>query len=116
MKNAGLFDEMKSFVNTKKSGEEFSRQEMLQHLIETGDVLVFPTTGAYTESMDNYRRQLTGAGFIEPTDKRGVYCKMKSIPKKTTSTKLRNLYKKETQRVREERAQKISRLLRRNSC
>jgi len=75
------FSNIKDYVNSKQIGDFVTRKELLQ-------------IACNASSVDPYRRCLVLCGFIEGTEKLGVYKKIKNIPDSLTSNKLtRNAYK-----------------------
>ena len=66
-----LFSEFCKWVNRLEDGTVFTRKELKN---EFSDPVDYPTT------LDTYRRMVGVAGFIEKTNKRGEYRKVKEIP------------------------------------
>ena len=75
------FSNIKDHINNKQIGDFVSRKELM-------------SAAHNSPSIDNYRRCLVLWGFLEGTEKLGVYKKIKDIPDSLTSNKLtRNAYK-----------------------
>ena len=66
-----LFSNFCKWLNRLNDGDTFTRKELKN---DFNDPVSWPTT------LDTYRRMVEVAGFIEKTNKRGEYRKVKDIP------------------------------------
>lgn len=89
----------REFMNSKNIGEIITRQEILLHtneefikagLFRVQNGLRYATFANTT--VDATRNMSTGAGFLEKTDKDGIYKVKKKFPRDYTVTKLRKDY------------------------
>jgi len=71
------FSELKAYINTIPNNNIVLRKDLVKNF------------GA----IDTYRRCFTLLGYLSDTETRGVYKKIKNIPKKITSSDLQYAYK-----------------------
>lgn len=95
MRNNNQFKNLKEIIN--ESFRCFVNVIDRQTLIKELDKRVklaryFDGKLAPTHTLDNYRRMLTKVGYLEETDKLGVYKIVKKIPDELSSSELKKLY------------------------
>ncbi len=74
------FSNIKEFINSKKDGDFILRKDMLEHL-------------EYFNALDTYRQAFSNLGYLSHPIRRGVYIKLKDIPKNFTATHLSDCYR-----------------------
>ena len=72
------FLNLKNYINSIKNNGFISRKDLINNV---------------SNSIDSYRRCLTLLGYLQDTEKQGVYKKIKNIPYSLTSSKLKFAYK-----------------------
>ena len=93
MEKPSLWKAIIKFINKRKIGEVFYRQELLTllPLYQDSKTPVFFKRCRAISSIDTYRNNLDRAGFIG-TVGRGQYMKLKPIPKKLTTAKIEKYF------------------------
>lgn len=83
-RDKNLWTVLKEFINSININETFTRKEMLAHIYDFN-------FNVHRHTTDCYRNDLCHCGFIEKTEKRGVYKKIRHIPIGMTMTQVRKI-------------------------
>lgn len=75
-----LWRHLCNFINLYENGQTINRQDIILHLDRMGVLGRYDTDKIWVRSVDVYRRYLTKAGYLEDTDKKGVYKKVSYYP------------------------------------
>ena len=82
---SSIWSIIREFVNTININDTFTRKELLFYIYEENSV------DAHRHTPDCYRNDLCHCCFIEKTDKRGVYKKLRHIPENMTTSQVRTI-------------------------
>lgn len=81
---------VKNFINYRaKTGEKFTRAEMFKYIYP--DPKVHNYMVSHNNTVDNYRLLLNKVTILKNTDKRGIYIKLRNIPNRLSTTRLRKI-------------------------
>ena len=85
-----IWDLVKGFINYRvKIGEKFTRKDMLEYVYPNPDVCHYMRS--HNNTADNYRLLFSKVKVVKNTDTLGVYIKLRDVPNKLTTTRLRKI-------------------------
>ncbi len=88
--NKSVWDLVKNFINYRaNAGEKFTRKDMLKYIYHDPNVCQYMRT--HNNTADNYRLLLTKVNIVKTTDARGIYTKLRNVPNRLTTTRLRKI-------------------------
>jgi len=88
--NKPIWDLMKEFINKHaRIREKFTRRNMLTYIYPDPNVCDYMRS--HNNTADNYRLLLNKVEIVKNTDKLGVYIKLRDVPNKLTTTRLRKI-------------------------
>jgi ATP adenylyltransferase/5',5'''-P-1,P-4-tetraphosphate phosphorylase II len=85
-----IWDLVKGFINYRvEIGEKFTRKDMLEYIYPNPDVFYYMRS--HNNTADNYRLLLNKVEVVKTTDTLGVYIKLRDVPNRLTTTRLRKI-------------------------
>ncbi len=89
-KEKPIWDLMKYFINYRAEiGEKFTRKDMLEYIYPDPNVCYYMRRNGNT--LDSYRCLLAKVKIIKNTDDLGIYTKLRDIPNRLTTTRLKKI-------------------------
>ena len=89
-KKKPIWNLMKCFINYRANiGEKFTREAMLKYIYPDPNVCYYMRKNGNT--VDSYRLLLSKVEIVKNTDELGVYIKLRDIPNRLTTTRLKKI-------------------------
>jgi hypothetical protein len=89
-RNKPIWVLMKEFINNRTNiGEKFTRKDMLKYIYPDPNICHYMQS--HPNTPDSYRLLLTKVEIVKNTDRLGVYIKLRDIPNRLTTTRLKKI-------------------------